>query len=35
MTKKPWARMREHDPCMIYDWHESQDAAQAAIDECA
>jgi hypothetical protein len=32
-TGKPWARMREHGPCMIFDWHETREAAEAAIEK--
>lgn len=30
---KPWARLRKHGPCLIWDWHETEAAARAAIDE--
>lgn len=28
---KRWARMRKHGPCMIFDWHETEEEARAAI----
>lgn len=28
---KPWARMRKHGPCMIFDWHLTEAEARAAI----
>lgn len=34
-VKKPWARMREHGPCMIFDWHQSQEDAEQAINNSA
>lgn len=30
---KPWARMREHGPCMIFDWHAAEQEASDAITE--
>ncbi len=32
---KPWARMREHGPCMIFDWHATEAEAQQAIEDAA
>lgn len=29
---RPWARMREHGPCMIFDWHATQEEAREAIN---
>lgn len=34
-TGKPWARMRTHGPCMIFDWYASEKEARDAIDRCA
>lgn len=35
MVTKMWARMRKHGPCMIFDWHATEDEARAAIDKAA
>lgn len=32
---KPWARMRVHGPCAIFDWHASREQAEAAIQQSA
>lgn len=32
---KPWARMRKHGPCMIFDWHETREVATEAIRKSA
>src|SRR5258706_13436613 len=32
---KPWARMRIHGPCMIFDFHETEQLARDAIDKSA
>lgn len=31
--KPPWARLRIHGPCMIFDWHKTEGDARAAIDQ--
>lgn len=28
---KPWARIREHGPCAIFDWYATEQEARAAI----
>lgn len=28
---KPWAHMRIHGPCMIFDWYETEEASRAAV----
>jgi len=28
---KPWARMRLHGPCLIYDWHATEEEARDLI----
>lgn len=33
LTHKPWARMREHGPCMIFEWYETREQAEAGILE--
>lgn len=30
---KPWARIRKHGPCIIFDWHETEELARKAIEE--
>lgn len=32
---KLWARLRKHGPCMIFDWHQTEELARVAIDESA
>ncbi len=32
---KPWARLRKHGPCMIFDWHATENDARVAIDMAA
>lgn len=32
---KPWARLRKHGPSAIFDWHEDEKSARAAIDASA
>ena len=29
---RPWARIRLHGPCMIFDWHETEGLAREAIE---
>lgn len=35
LAEGPWARMRLHGPCMVFDWHSTEEAARLAIAECA
>jgi len=30
---KPWARMREHGPSLIFEWYETREQAEAGIEE--
>lgn len=30
---KPWGRMREHGPSLIFEWYETREQAERGIDD--